>query len=1018
MNGHSPEADEGQANGFQRERRRVLLREIPSPMSPQPQRDGAGFLGEAQFRPWDSEVEGEDEEAPGANRAWHRRVWLGLSALIVGGLGEWLLFSEASRTWGLIVIALGIVLAIVAWRDLADRPLLLKPKTHRWRVNWLLALRALGISIAMVLAVDSVLVYLRDPNAIFGLQGVLWVASMALLLLSCARWYPRPSTQADSEELGPPRTRREVLLLVGLVALSLVIHLALLDQIPWRFHFDEGYANIEIMRYYRGPAISLFTTTWFDTSLPSMWFAFAALLMHITGPGLAGVRLGVALVGGLTVLPVYGLARLAWGRLAALLAGFAVSVSAAYVHYSRVSIVNITTAFWWTICFYFLLRGLRSRRPGDFVWAGLAAGTSMYTYYGTRLLPILLLVFLVYMFLFHFRAFIQHMGHFALLVIGFVAGFGPLIGYFIQSPAMWPSRGVYFLTVPAAIPSSWAEWVRDWNILAPLAVKNFLGLSVIGGLDKVYYAPLLLPLEGALLLLGIGLLIWRWRQPASFLVLLWGSSVIMISTLVDISTIPNFAHWAPAFPAIYLALTLPIAVWAGQLLRAPIPARLRMLRVVTGALLIILLGADLAANAYAYLVQYPPRVPGDASLEAVQGRYLASVGTGTYVRIVGNSWQHVYPDIHAMMAPDTHIDNFRNPSRELPLVADPDHDLAFLFYNDMYTYIPLVQSYYPGGKLDPLKTLDGSLVAMSYIVPKAEALSRYGVLATVTDLSGSVVLRTGQVRRVGLIPLGMRFQYPVVAYWSGAFYVDQPESIALSVPGLGDRGTSIQVLGQELQPGVPLAVDGGWIKFSVRVQLDRPQDIHLLLQQDTSPPSEIDNAHLWPTPLGQGLALTAGSQGAHRIDPFIGSGTYGAGRLDDPASQPLGIISVGGNIRWEGEVKTGDGMYAMELRTDGRAQLSVDGNPIAGLCSAPGNFYANTNDAQIQLSAGWHKLRVDFQPTGYYNGLELFWTRPDGVKEIVPSDALRLGPEPRNGAFYLWPQINWPDPPPPIPCGP
>ena len=56
----------------------------------------------------------------------------------------------------------------------------------------------------------------------------------------------------------------------------------------------------------------------------------------------------------------------------------------------------------------------------------------------------------------------------------------------------------HFLTqlvpnIPAAIPADWAGWVNDWNILALLVARNFLGLSVIAGRDTVYYPPFLLP---------------------------------------------------------------------------------------------------------------------------------------------------------------------------------------------------------------------------------------------------------------------------------------------------------------------------------------------------------------------------------------------------------------------------------------------------------------------------------------------------------------------------------------------
>ena len=156
------------------------------------------------------------------------------------------------------------------------------------------------------------------------------------------------------------------------------------------------------------------------------------------------------------------------------------------------SILNITTPFAWAVCFTFLLRGWRSRRPGDFAWAGLAAGLGQYTYFGTRLLPYLLLIFVVYLALFHFRAFRERLGQFALLGIGFLVGFGPLFAYFVRHPAEWLGRGLGEFNVPT-LPGTAAEWSAAGQTLAELAWQNFLGLSVVSSGDNVYWAPLLLP---------------------------------------------------------------------------------------------------------------------------------------------------------------------------------------------------------------------------------------------------------------------------------------------------------------------------------------------------------------------------------------------------------------------------------------------------------------------------------------------------------------------------------------------
>ncbi len=492
----------------------------------------------------------------------------GALALGLGAAGEALLFGEALRPLGAAL--LGAAMAVAGWAWWTRMPAAAPVATRAGRppdawpipVAWRLA----GIAGALALALAALAAYRADPRALFGLQGILWLGAVGLLLLACARWYPRGAPDAGA---GPPWARAEAAAFLGLLGLALVTHCAFLDAIPWRFHFDEGYAFTETLRYFQGPPLPLFTTTWHETSLPSLWFAFAGGLMRLTGPGLAGTRLGVALIGACLVIPVYGLGRLLAGRVAAALAAFGVAVSAAAVHYSRVSILNMTTAFAWAVCFYFLLRGLRSRRPGDFAWAGLAGGLSMYTYYGSRLLPVLLLAFLVYLLVAQRPLLRAELGLLALVPAGFLIGFGPLLGYFSLFPEMWTSRTGQFLDVPATIPTTLAGWAQDWNTLAPLAVRDFLALSVIPGQDTVYYAPLLLAPEAVLAAA-------RHRACSSpgggarRRFCCCSRLVGVLATgglLIDASTIPSFAHWAPAFPVFYLAAALPLACLGPALAR-------------------------------------------------------------------------------------------------------------------------------------------------------------------------------------------------------------------------------------------------------------------------------------------------------------------------------------------------------------------------------------------------------------------------------------------------------------------
>jgi hypothetical protein len=229
---------------------------------------------------------------------------------------------------------------------------------------------------------------------------------------------------------------------------------------------------------------------------------------------------------------------------------------------------------------------------------------------------------------------------------------------------------------------------------------------------------------------------------------------------------------------------------------------------------------------------------------------------------------------------------------------------------------------------------------------------------------------------------------------------------------MGDPAAQVWVQAQPVMPDRAVVVEPGWARVAVQAQLSGPQPLHLLLQAGNDPPAAIPPAHVWPAPPNQGLAATLSGPGTpvHRIDPFVSARVLQVGPSHDPAPLSLGVRTGGTRgIRWEGEVATGAGTYTMILRGDALMQLWIDGQVVANGC-APSPDPREVS-GPITLTAGWHRVQLDLQPGSGTGGVEWHWVRPDGVREVVPPGALRIGPDARPAA-----PIAWPDPPGPLVC--
>ena len=253
-------------------------------------------------------------------------------------------------------------LAILAWNDsewFAAFPMGRQPgvEDRRGVKNWLASGALAGAVLMLALSHAA---FLHAPDKTFGLAGWLWLTEMALVIAAAILW--KVACAPVKHFAGPPAwTRWEAALLAGIVVVALALRVWNLKNVPFNIYPDEIMTGLTAERAYvsgASHAPSVFSTLWGDVELPALWFAIVAGAIKLGGVGMGVVRLPAALFGAATVLPFYGLVRAVWGRAAAITGASILAFSAVNVHYSRMALNNITTPFFWTLCFFFLLRGL------------------------------------------------------------------------------------------------------------------------------------------------------------------------------------------------------------------------------------------------------------------------------------------------------------------------------------------------------------------------------------------------------------------------------------------------------------------------------------------------------------------------------------------------------------------------------------------------------------------------------------------------------------------------------------
>jgi 4-amino-4-deoxy-L-arabinose transferase-like glycosyltransferase len=352
----------------------------------------------------------------------------------------------------------------------------------------------------------------------------------------------RPATNT----LGKFRNRLPLpwLILGGVVLTAVLLRFYQLGEWPPGLYRDEAYNGLDALNVRDGQHALFFAA---NNGREPAYIYLSALMFGLFGPSVWALRLGAALVGSLTTIPVFLLGRSWFGLRVGLLVAWLWAITLWPVHLSRIGLRAVLLVPCLTLAFWLGTRAYRHGLRHDWLLAGLVYGLAFYTYLAVRLTPLVLAGLGLYLLLTRREQIGRLLRGWGWFGLGTAVTLTPLLILYLQQPELVLGR-----TGQVSILN---EAVHQGNLLATLWHHLWLGLGLFiwEGDTILRHNPAGRPMFDWLMaipfLLGVGWCVgatWR-RQTAPLLLLLW-TAVMLLPTILAEDT-PHFLRAVGILPA-------------------------------------------------------------------------------------------------------------------------------------------------------------------------------------------------------------------------------------------------------------------------------------------------------------------------------------------------------------------------------------------------------------------------------------------------------------------------------------
>jgi len=343
---------------------------------------------------------------------------------------------------------------------------------------------------------------------------------------------------------------QSVVLLLIILASAGFFRLYQLDSVPPGLHYDEGFNLRNAKETLETGQFEVFYPDNFGREGLHIWLVSLSFKIFGTQPW--SLRLVSALIGILTVLGLYLLAKELFSQKVALISSFFLAVSFWHINFSRIGYRAILVPFILCFCFYFLLKAIRQNRLFYFIIAGIFFGLGFYTYIAFRLAVLLLGVVSLLAIWKHWQK--EKLIRWGVFFITIILVSLPLVIYFTQNPEHFISRSSNISVFSAENPL---------KVLALSTAKSLAMFNIFGDSNWRHNysgSPMLIWPVGILFILGIGLMVTKLYKPKQRIFLLSWFIIMLLPAILTFEGLPHALRSIGVIPVVYIFAALGL-IW-------------------------------------------------------------------------------------------------------------------------------------------------------------------------------------------------------------------------------------------------------------------------------------------------------------------------------------------------------------------------------------------------------------------------------------------------------------------------